>query len=200
MTKEISDGSTLYVLLKRRMKHLFYTKLSKTTFLFLNLLVYYYSFSSVMSKSSWFFLWVLFTVSDSKDIFVHSDTFMNTSMQVLLPALYHLLRSWRNKMWKKTRLIPKSVELQALASGGLTTTCDSKTNISNVLEQTCPNDQTSVQIIAFIVVSHQHCECVSQTCCIRNCILQAMCFCTTAFCQINIRSLSQPTKTVISAV
>lgn len=166
MTKEISDSSTLYVLLKQRMKHLFYTKLSKTTFLFLNLLVYYYSFSYVMSKSSWFFLWVLFTVSDSKDIFVHSDTFMNTSMQVLLPALYHLLRSWRNKMWKKTRLIPKSVELQALASGGLTTTCDSKTNISNVLEQTCPNDQTSFQIIAFIVVSHQHCEWVSQTCCI----------------------------------
>lgn len=110
------------------------------------------------------------------------------------------LRGWRNMMWKKTRVNPKPVELQALGSGGPTATRGLKTNISDVLEQSCPNDQSSVQAIAFIVVSHQHCEWVSQSCSLGNCILQHMRFCPIAFCNINIRSLSQPTKPVGSGV
>lgn len=101
---------------------------------------------------------------------------------------------------EKTKNHSKLVELQALGSGGPTATCGSKTNVLDVLEQICPNDHNSVQIIAFIVVSHQCGEWVSQSCSLGTCVLQGMHFYTTAFCNINTRTLSQPTKTSGSGV
>jgi len=42
----------------------------------------------------------------------------------------------------KKQVIPKPAELQALGSSGPITTYGLKTNISEVLGQTCPDDQT----------------------------------------------------------
>lgn len=59
---------------------------------------------------------------------------------------------------KKIRIILKPVELQAFCSSVHTATSTLKAIISDVLEQTCLNDQASIQIVAFTVVSSQHCE------------------------------------------